>query len=158
MSDFTIRTATPADAATIVSLIRDLADFERLSQHVKITPADVKRDLGRYFEALLAERDREAVGLALFFHSYSTFEGRPSLYLEDLFVSEKARGLGLGRRLLAATAAVARDRGARRLDLMVLDWNPARDVYAHLGFTASEDWLPYRLTGEALERLASEAP
>ena len=157
MSAVTIRPAAPADAATIVALVRELADFERLSHYAKITVADVERDLGRYFEALLAERGGEPLGLALFFHSYSTFEGRPSLFLEDLFVREQARGTGLGRRLLAALAALARERGCKRLDLMVLDWNPAREVYAHLGFKQIEEWLPYRLSGDALDRLAGEA-
>lgn len=157
MPSITIRPATSADAETVVALIRELADFERLSHHVKISPADVERDLGHAFEALLAERRGKPLGLALFFHSYSTFEGRRSLFLEDLFVREEARGTGVGRRLLAAVAALARDRGCKRLDLIVLDWNPARDVYAHLGFKAAEEWLPYRLSGEALDRLAAEA-
>ena len=156
MPKITVRPATPADAATVVALIRELAEFERLSHYVRITPADIERDLGRYFEALLAERNGEALGLALFVHTYSTFEGRPSLFLEDLFVREEARGTGLGRRLIAALAKVAQERGCRRLDLMVLDWNPARDVYAHLGFKQIEEWLPYRLSGEELERLAAE--
>lgn len=157
MPAITIRPAAPADAATIVAFIRELAEFEQLSHHVKITPADVERDLGSRFEALLAERGGKPLGLALFFHTYSTFEGRPSVFLEDLFVREEARGTGLGRRLLAALAALAQERGCRRLDLQVLDWNPARDVYAHLGFKPNEEWLPYRLSGDALERLAAEA-
>ncbi len=157
MSAVTIRPAAPADAATIVALVRELADFERLSHYAKITVADVERDLGRYFEALLAERGGEPLGLALFFHSDSTFEGRPSLCLEALFVRDQARGTGVGRRLLAALAALARERGCKRLDLMVLDWNPAREVYAHLGFKQIEEWLPYRLSGDALDRLANEA-
>ena len=157
MSAVTIRPAAPADAATIVALVRELADFERLSHYAKITVADVERDLDRYFEALLAERGGEPLGLALFFHSYSTFEGRPSLFLEDLFVREQARGTGVGRRLLATLAALARERGCKRLDLMVLDWNPAREVYTHLGFKQIEEWLPYRLSGDALDRLANEA-
>jgi ribosomal protein S18 acetylase RimI-like enzyme len=157
----TVRPATPADAATLVALVRELAAYERepLSS-VKMTEADVLRDgFGpeRRFEALIAEADGRAAGFALFFHNYSTWEGRAGLYIEDIYVSEWARGLGVGRRLVAEVAAIARERGCPRVDLWVLHWNPARKFYDRMGFTDMSDWKPYRLSGEALASLAAEA-
>ncbi|MDX1711913.1 MAG: GNAT family N-acetyltransferase [Rhodovibrionaceae bacterium] len=157
MSQTVIREAAESDAGTILRLIRELAEFERLAHEVRATEADIRRDgFGpqRYFECLLAEADGEAVGFALFFHDYSTFEGRPGIYLEDLFVREEQRGRGLGRQLIARLAALAVERDCRRLDLSVLHWNPARDVYERLGFEQKQDWLPYRLSGEGLRKLA----
>jgi GNAT superfamily N-acetyltransferase len=154
-----IRPATAGDAATIVRMVRELADYEKLADQVRITEADVLRDgFGAHarFECLLAEVDGEAVAFALFFHNYSTFEGRPGIYLEDLHVTEAARGLGIGRRLIGRLAALALERGCRRLDLWALHWNPARDFYERLGFRRMDDWLPYRIDGEALRRLAEE--
>jgi ribosomal protein S18 acetylase RimI-like enzyme len=157
----TVRPATPADAATLVALVRELAIYERepLSS-VKMTEADVLRDgFGpeRRFEALIAEADGRAAGFALFFHNYSTWEGRAGLYIEDIYVSEWARGLGVGRRLVAEVAAIARERGCPRVDLWVLHWNPARKFYERIGFTDMSDWTPYRLSGEALAKVAAEA-
>jgi GNAT superfamily N-acetyltransferase len=154
-----IRPATCGDAATIVRLVRELADYEKLADRVRISEADVLRDgFGErpWFECLLAELDGEAVAFALFFHNYSTFEGRPGLYLEDVYVAEAARGLGIGRRLMGRLAAVALERGCRRLDLWALHWNSARMFYESLGFRQMEDWLPYRIDGDALRRLAEE--
>jgi ribosomal protein S18 acetylase RimI-like enzyme len=159
MPSVTIRPAEASDAATIVRLVRELAEFERLAHEVRITEADVLRDgFGERprFECLLAEVDGAAAGFVLFLHSYSTFEGRHGIYVEDLYVSEAARGLGIGRRLMARLARIAIERDCRRLDLGVLDWNPARGFYDRLGFRHSAGWLPYRLTGDALARLASE--
>jgi GNAT superfamily N-acetyltransferase len=157
----TVRPATPADAATLVALVRELAAYERepLSS-VKMTEADVLRDgFGpeRRFEALIAEADGRAAGFALFFHNYSTWEGRAGLYIEDIYVSEWARGLGVGRRLVAEVAAIARERGCPRVDLWVLHWNPARKFYDRMGFTDMSDWKPYRLSGDALAKVAAEA-
>jgi GNAT superfamily N-acetyltransferase len=152
-----IRPATAGDAAAIVRLVRELADYEKLADQVRITEADVLRDgFGERprFECLLAELDGEAVAFALFFHNYSTFEGRPGIYLEDLHVTEAARGLGIGQRLMGRLAALALERGCRRLELWALHWNPARDFYQRLGFRQMEDWLPYRIDGDALWRLA----
>jgi GNAT superfamily N-acetyltransferase len=159
MAAVTIREAVPADAGTIVLLIRALAAYENMADLVRITDADVLRDgFGdrRCFEALLAELDGQAVGLALYRPSYSTFDGRPGLYVEDLFVAESARGLGIGRMLMARLAAIARERGGSRMTLAVLHWNPARDFYRRLGFIQVEDWLSYQLSGDALVRLAAE--
>ena len=154
-----IRMAQPEDAGTILRLIRALADFENLLDEVRATEADIRRDgfgPDRKFECLLAEIDGEAVGFALFFVSYSTFEGRAGLYLEDLFVAESGRGLGIGRAIMARLARLANERGYARLDLSVLHWNPARAFYERLEFLQSTDWLPYRLSGDALRALAQE--
>jgi GNAT superfamily N-acetyltransferase len=151
--------AGPEDSATILGLIRELAVFEDLLDQVRATEADIHRDgfgPDRRFECLLAEVDGQAVGFALFFPNYSTFEGRAGLYLEDLYVAESARGLGIGRALIARLAALAGGRGHPRLDLSVLHWNPARAFYERLNFRQSTDWLPYRLSGPALRALAEE--
>ena len=156
----TIRPAVPEDAGTILDFVRELAAFEREPDAVKATEADLRRDgFGpeRRFEARIAELDGEPVGFTLFFHNYSTWEGRPGLYLEDIYVTERARRHGVGRRLLEDLASVAVARGCARLELSVLDWNPARGFYAALGFSQKPEWLPYRLAGEALHRLAEPA-
>ena len=156
----TIRPAEPSDAATIVRLVRELAAYEDLLDQVRLTEADVLRDgFGERprFACLLAEVDDAPVGLALYFEDYSTFEGRPGIFVEDLYVAEAARGLGVGQQLLARLAQITIERDYRRLDLMVLHWNPARGFYDRLGFRHSADWLPYRLTGDALARLAQDA-
>ena len=160
MPDIAIRPARPDDAATIVALVRELAVYERepLSS-VKLGEADILRDgfgAEPRFELLLATLDGAVEGFALFFPNYSTWEGRAGLYVEDLYVSEWARGTGVGRRLLAEVAALARARDCPRLDLSVLHWNPARSFYDRLGFTEMVDWRRYRLTGEALAALAAE--
>lgn len=154
-----IRMAQPEDSGTILRLIRDLAAFENLLDAVHATEADILRDgfgRARKFECLLAEVEDQAVGFALFFVSYSTFEGRAGLYLEDLYVAESARGLGIGRGLMARLARLAHERGYRRLDLSVLHWNPARAFYDRLEFQQMADWLPYRLSSTALRALAQE--
>jgi GNAT superfamily N-acetyltransferase len=154
-----IRMAGAEDSATILNLIRELAAFEDLLDQVRATEADIQRDgfgPDRRFECLLAEVDGRAVGFALFFTSYSTFEGRAGLYLEDIYVAESARGLGIGRALIARLARLADGRGYPRLDLSVLHWNPARAFYERLNFRQSADWLPYRLSGPALRALAEE--
>jgi GNAT superfamily N-acetyltransferase len=159
MPEVTIRAATAADAATIVRLIRALAEYEKLSGEVRISEADVLRDgFGERpcFECLLAEQADQAVGLALFYPTYSTFAGRPELWVEDFFVVEAVRGQGVGRRLMARLAALALERGWPHLALSVLHWNPARDFYRRLGFAHTQDWLPYRLDGDGLRGLAAE--
>jgi len=155
-----VRPATPADVETILGFIKGLAAFEREPDAVKATLDDLLRDgFGEQpkFEVLIAELDGEPVGFALFFPTYSTWEGRPGIYLEDLFVAEHARGQGLGRKLMAALAAITVARGCRRLELSVLHWNPTREFYHHLGMGHMQEWLPYRLAGEALQALAAEA-
>ncbi len=147
------------DAGTILRLIRELAEFEGLAHEVRAREADILRDGfgdAPRFECLLAEVDDEALGLALFFHSYSTFEGRAGIFLEDIYVDERIRALGVGRALMARLARLAIERGCARFELSVLHWNPAREFYRRLGFDHNVDWLPYRLVGAALARLAEE--
>jgi GNAT superfamily N-acetyltransferase len=155
-----IRDATPADVPIILGFVRDLARFEREPDAVKASEADLLRDgfgSERRFEARIASLDGRPAGFALFFPNYSTWQGRAGLYVEDLYVAEWARGSGLGRAIMADLAAIAVARGWTRLDLAVLDWNPARAFYAALGLEHRREWLPYRVTGAALEDLASEA-
>lgn len=160
MSSITVRPATAADVDTLLTFIKGLAEFEREPHAVKATAADLLRDgFGTQpkFEALIAELEAVPVGFALFFPTYSTWEGRPGLHLEDIFVVEHARGKGVGRALMAALARLAVVRGCARLDLAVLHWNPARAFYHHLGLRHLEQWLPYRLSGAALHALAAQA-
>jgi GNAT superfamily N-acetyltransferase len=160
-STTTVRMATADDASTILRFIRGLAEFEREpASVVKTTEADLIRDgFGERprFEVLIAEDEGAPIGFALFFMNYSTWEGTAGLYIEDLFVAEEARGTGAGRALMAAAAAVAKERGCARLELSVLDWNPARAFYERLGMSHQEKWLPYRLEGAGIEWLAREA-
>ena len=162
MSDTRIRWARREDAGEIVRLIQALALYENEPvETVKMTEADVLRDgFGepRRFECLLAEVDGAPVGFALFFHNYSTWAGRAGLYVEDLFVEEHARGLGLGRALMAAIAKVADERGCPRVDLWVLHWNPTREFYHRIEMNHMDEWLPYRMTEQAIAALASSAP
>jgi diamine N-acetyltransferase len=159
MADVTIRFATAADAATIVRLIRALAEFENLIEHVRISETDILRDgFGERprFECLLAEAEGAALGFALFYHTYSTFAGRPELWVEDIFVAEAARGRGVGRRLMARLAAIALERDCAHLALSVLHWNPAQDFYRRLGLEHVQDWLSYRVGRDGIARLAAE--
>lgn len=159
-----IRPATPEDAPTIVAFVRGLAEFEHEPlEQVHLTEVDVLRDgFGerRWFECIIAEEGPveapRAVGFALYFPNYSTWEGRAGLYVEDIFVVEDARAGGAGRAIVQALARIARDRGAPRIDLAVLDWNPARGFYEHLGFARQHEWLPYRLEAAGIEALAGE--
>lgn len=155
-----VRPATPADAAVIVELIRELAVYEKEPlTSVKVTEDDILRDgFGprQRFESLLVDVGGRPAGFALFFHNYSTWEGRAGIYVEDIFVSEWARGRNIGRRLLSEIAAIAEARGCRRVDLSVLHWNPARAFYERIGLVGMSDWRSYRLTGDALTALAAE--
>ena len=158
MSAIRIRDATAADVPVLLRLIRDLAAFERAPDAVVATEADLRRHgfgPDPKFEALLALVDGRPAGMALFAPSFSTWLGKPGLHLEDLYVSEWARGRGVGKRLLARLAAIAVKRGCGRLDLHVLDWNPAREFYHRLGFAHHETWLPYRTEGAAMTALAT---
>jgi len=122
----TVRRARPGDAAMILALIRGLAAYERLSHEVKASTAQLRQHgfgRRRYFETLICQRDRQPIGFALYFFTYSTFVGRPSLYLEDLFVVPEERGQGAGRMLLGALARIAIARGCGRMEWAVLHWN-----------------------------------
>jgi GNAT superfamily N-acetyltransferase len=156
-----IRAAAPADAPLILQLIRELADYEKLSHHVVASEDSIRTALfgpKPAAECLIAELAGKPVGFALFFHNFSTFLGRAGLYLEDLYVQPEYRGKGVGRRLLAQLARLALQRGCGRFEWAVLDWNaPAIRFYQSLGAQMLEDWKINRLTGEALEKLAAEA-
>ena len=157
MSSIIIRPATPTDVDVILEFIKGLAAFEHEPDAVKATTADLLRDgfgAKPKFEVLIAERAGQPVGLALFFPTYSTWEGRAGIHLEDIFVIEEERGNGVGQQLVARLAALAVERGCARLELSVLHWNPAREFYHRLGLHHIEEWLPYRISGEALKKLA----
>lgn len=159
MSTVTLRAATADDVGTLLKLIRGLAVYEKKPDAVVATEADLRRHgFGPvpHFEALIAFVDEKPAGFALFFPNFSTWTGRPGLYLEDIFVEAWARKLGVGRRLMARLAAIVLERDWVRFDFSVLHWNPARDFYHRLGMEHLEEWLPYRGTGEALRRLAAE--
>ena len=156
--DIMIRVAEPGDIDAIIQFIRDLAAYEKLAHAVK---AD-SDTLARYLfgsrpmaEVLIAERQGDAIGFALFFHNFSTFEGRPGLYLEDLFVRPDARGSGAGKALLVRLAQLAVERDCARLEWSVLDWNePAIAVYRAIGAVPMDEWTIQRLDGDALQALA----
>jgi GNAT superfamily N-acetyltransferase len=156
----TIRPATREDVPLILSFIRELAAYEKLVHEVVATEAGLSETLfgaAPSAEVVIAETDGAPAGFALFFSNYSTFLGRPGIYLEDLFVRPEFRALGIGRALLAHLARLAVDRGCGRLEWAVLDWNaPAIGFYEKLGATSRSDWTTYRLTGDALSRLAAE--
>jgi GNAT superfamily N-acetyltransferase len=151
------REAGPADVDTILRLILALADFENLSDQVEAQRHDLEAHLfgeRRYAEALIVELDGDAVGYALFFHTYSTFLAKPGLYLEDLFVVPEARGRGAGRALLESVARRAVERGCGRLEWSVLDWNErAIAFYRSLGGEPVDGWTTYRVTGAGLQQL-----
>jgi GNAT superfamily N-acetyltransferase len=155
---FTIRPATVSDVPIILELIRDLATYERAPNEVTATEqglAEVLFGEKPASEVLLVfEKDR-AVGFAVFFHNFSTWLGRPGLYLEDLFVRPKDRGKGYGRALLIELAKIARDRGCGRMEWAVLDWNePAINFYRKLGAKPMDEWTVFRLTRDGIARLA----
>ncbi|MGE0820906.1 MAG: N-acetyltransferase family protein [Candidatus Binatia bacterium] len=161
MANITVRPATAADVGTILRFIKGLAAFEKEPDAVKTTTADLLRDgFGAQpkFEALIAEIAQEPVGFALFFPTYSTWEGRAGMYLEDLFVEEQWRRHGVGEALLRELAQVTVSRGCARLELAVLHWNPAREFYHRLGMTHQGQWFPYRIDGEALRALSEKKP
>ena len=154
-----IRAATPADIPAIRQLIVALAIYEKEPDAVKATHADLERALfgeRPVAECVLAEQDGQPVGLALFFTNFSTWTGKPGLYLEDLFVRPSARGAGLGKALLVHLAGIAVERGYGRFEWSVLDWNtPAIGFYQALGAKLMDEWTVMRVDGEALMALAA---
>jgi GNAT superfamily N-acetyltransferase len=157
-----IRPATSADLPLIAQLIRDLADYEKLADAVRFDEMVLGAKLfgtRPYAEVVIGELDGTAQGFALFFHNFSTFEGRPGIYLEDLFVRPEARGSGLGKALLAHLAALAVERDCARLEWSVLDWNePAIGFYHSLGARMMDEWTVMRVDGAALAQLGALAP
>ena len=153
--------ATEQDVPVILSLIRGLAEYEKLSAEVTATEAGLRESLfGRSpaAEVLIAWAGATPVGFAVYFQNYSTFLGRPGIYLEDLFVLPEWRRHGHGRRLLAEVARVALERKCGRLEWAVLDWNePALQFYRSLGARAMDEWTVYRMTGDAIRKLAQSS-
>jgi GNAT superfamily N-acetyltransferase len=153
-----IRAADRADLQLVASLIRELADYERLVDQVEMTESVLEESLFRQHaaEVVLAELDGEVAGFAVFFHNFSTFVGRRGLYLEDLFVRPRFRGQGVGRALMVHLARLARERGCGRMEWAVLDWNrSAIGFYERLGARPNAGWTIYRLREKDLERLAT---
>ncbi len=157
-SSFNLRSAIPADVPAIFSLIQALAKYENLSDAVTGSPDQLADHLfgsRPYIEAIVADRDGQVVGFALFLHNYSTFLTKPGIYLEDLFVLPDYRGQNIGKALLTRLAQIAVDRGCGRLEWSVLDWNePAIGFYKRMGATVLPDWRTCRVTGEALSSMA----
>ena len=161
MPELAIRAALEEEAPLILQLIKELAEYEKLSHEVVATEDSLRRSLfgqRRFAEALIGEVEGEPAGFALFFHNFSTFLGRPGIYLEDLYVRPEFRGSGLGRALLAYLARLALERGCGRLEWSVLDWNePAIGLYKSVGAAPVDGWTGYRVAGKALEELGGEA-
>lgn len=161
MPEVVIRSATEEDIPLILCFIKDLAEYENLAHEVTATEKVLRDSLFGEFkvaEVLLAHLRDEPAGFALFFHNFSTFLGRPGLYLEDLYVSPESRGAGVGRALLVRLAKLAGERGCGRLEWWVLDWNePAIRFYENIGARPMDDWTVYRVTGDELKRLAAES-
>lgn len=153
-----IRLAEAADVPHILRFIQELADYEKLAHEVTADEAQLRDTLfgdRPYAEVLLAEWDNRPVGMALFFHNYSTFLAKPGIHLEDLYVQEDQRGRGLGKALITCLARIAVERDCGRLEWQVLDWNePARRFYRSLGATALDGWLTKRVSGESLQAMA----
>jgi len=153
-----IRPATPDDVTKILWFIRQLAIYEKAEHEVHASEDQIHSALfghDAHCGSLIAEVDGEAVGFALYFFNFSTWLGKPGLYLEDLFVMPESRGQGAGKALLKALAKIAVDRGCGRFEWSVLDWNtPAIDFYQSLGAEPQSEWIIYRTHGEALNRLA----
>ncbi len=157
---FKIREAGKDDVPVILDFIKGLAEYEKLSNEVKATEDMLRRNLfeKKYAEVLIGELNSEPVGFALFFNNFSTFLGKPGIYLEDLYVMEKYRGRGFGRKMLSYLAKLVVERDCGRLEWSVLDWNKsAIDFYLTLGAVPMEDWTVYRLTGKELSSLADQS-
>lgn len=156
-----IEKASEADVSVVLALIKDLAAYEKMSGEVVATEDDIRRSLfsdSPSAEALIARLGSDAIGFALFFHNFSTFLGRPGLYLEDLYIKPAWRGRGYGRQLLAALARLAVERRCGRMEWSVLDWNDlAMKSYRRVGAAPLDEWTVWRLTGSALESLAAQA-
>lgn len=150
--------AEEKDVPLLLEFIRDLAKYEKLESEVTATPDSLKQTLfgpKKFAEALFIKENGVNIGFALFFHNYSTFLGKPGLYLEDLFVKPAFRGRGYGKQLLTFLAKLAIERGCGRLEWWVLNWNkPALEFYASLGAQSMQEWTVQRLTGKALLELA----
>ena len=158
---FSIQPVRPEDVPAVVSMVHELADYERAADQCHITADDLQAALFGASAALFGHVAHDPsgapVGMMLWFLNYSTWTGRHGIYLEDLYVRPAARGHGLGAAMLATLADTCVQRGYSRLDWWVLEWNPAREFYHRLGAVAMSEWVPYRLTGAALTEAAASA-
>ena len=157
MGEVHVRAASEKEVPLILAFIKELAEYERLSHEVVATEESLREHLfgeRPVAEVMIAEEGTDPAGFALFFHSFSTFLGRPGIYLEDLYVRPEFRGGGIGKQLLARLAHLAVKRGCGRLEWWVLDWNePSIGFYKQLGAVAMDDWTVYRVSGDALRKL-----
>jgi len=157
---FVLREATEADVPLILSFIRELAEYEKLAHEVVATEDVLRESLfgdRKIAEVIIGYYQDESVSFALYFHNFSTFIGKPGIYLEDLYVKPEMRGKGLGKSMLAYLASLARERKCGRFEWWVLDWNePALKFYRSMGAIPMDEWTVQRLEGEALEKLADE--
>lgn len=159
IENVTFRLAQAEDVGLVLKFIKELADYEELLHEVVATEEILMETIfeKKAAEVVIAEYANEAIGFALFFHNFSTFLGRPGLYLEDLYVRPEMRGKGIGKLLLAYLAKLARDRNCGRLEWWCIDWNtPSIDFYKSLGAIPMDEWTVYRVTDKALVDLADE--
>ena len=159
IENFTIRFAEEKDIKLILKFIKGLAEYEKLSHEVVATEDILRESLfeQKAAEVIIGEYNNEPVGFALFFHNFSTFLGRPGLYLEDLFIIPEMRGKGFGKTMLAFLAKIAVDRNCGRFEWWCLDWNePSVEFYKGIGAVPMEEWTSFRLTGDELQDLARE--
>lgn len=160
LKNFTIRAATEADTALILTFIHGLADYEKLRHEVVATEDSLRESLfgnHRIAEVIIGEWEQTPVAFALYFHNFSTFLGQAGIYLEDLFVKPEMRGKGIGRMMLSYLARIATERNCGRLEWSVLDWNePALRFYRSLGAELMDEWTVHRVSGKTLEQLAGE--
>lgn len=152
-----IRNAEEKDIGTILEFIKGLAEYEKLSNEVVADESILRKNMfeKKYAECVIASYDGKDAGFALFFHNFSTFLGRPGIYLEDLFVKPEFRGMGIGKALLKHLAKIAKERGCGRFEWWVLDWNkPSIDFYKKLGAKPMDEWTVFRVAGKDLDELA----
>jgi GNAT superfamily N-acetyltransferase len=157
MAEYNIRPAARNDSATILSFIKKLAEYEKKLDQVTASTADIEKYLfdHKIAEAIIAEHEGEPAGFAIFFHNFSTFMGKPGIYIEDLFVDKKKRGKSLGLGLFSYIASLALERGCGFLEWSVLKWNkPSIDFYKKMGAYDKKEWDLYRLSGQPLKKLA----
>lgn len=159
MTQFRIRPAQESDATTILDLIKQLAEYEKMLHEVVATEEQIINHvfIKKYAEVIIAEENNKPIGFALFFHNFSTFVGKPGIYLEDLFVIPECRGKGYGKKLLIELAKIAKNRNCGRLEWSVLDWNtPAIDFYKSLSAKPMDEWTVFRLTEKEIAELSNK--